>query len=379
MAFIVLHTSDWHIAKPFGQFAPDVAGVLRQARLAACDRLAAVARDGGARHVLVAGDVFDRPSLADRDLRAALVRLQAHADISWHIIPGNHDPATRGGVWERIARLGLPANVVAHLEPRPVEIEPRCWLLPAPLTSRATSTDPTAWMDAAATPEGDLRIGLAHGSVQGFGSEMAASVRIAPDRPALAGLDYLALGDWHGVREIGPRVAYCGTPEPDGYLDNAPGRALLVTLEGRRSPPRIVHRQIGQHMWLKREFEASRLGDLAMLDSEIASLGADAGRTLLSVEVTGRIGMSETQALNARLDDLDARVLHLERKLNRLVPALAADDLERLAEGPVRTLGRALADAAADPDAPGHVVAGRALRHLFDLNEQIASTEGEAR
>jgi DNA repair exonuclease SbcCD nuclease subunit len=380
MPITILHTSDWHIAKPFGQLAPEIRGVLQQARLTACARIAAAALEGGARHVLVAGDVLDRPTLPDRDLRAVLAQMQAHPSLSWHIIPGNHDPAARGGVWERVARLGLPANVLVHLEAKAIEIEPRCWLLPAPLSTRAMSTDPTAWMDAATTPEGDFRIGLAHGSIQGFGSEASASVRIAPDRPRLAGLDYLALGDWHGVREIGPRAAYSGTPEPDGYLDNAPGRVLLVTLEGRHAMPRIEHCEVGEHRWLKRTIAASRLTDLAALETEIEALGAKAARAMVGVEITGRMTMSEASALTARLDRLDARVLHLERRLDQLVLAPADDDLDRLPEGHVRNLGRELSHAAADAAAPGHRVAGRALRHLFELNEQIVdASDGGAR
>ena len=39
-----LHTSDWHIGKPFGRFDAEQAAVLRRARLTAIDRLADTAR-----------------------------------------------------------------------------------------------------------------------------------------------------------------------------------------------------------------------------------------------------------------------------------------------------------------------------------------------
>ena len=68
-------------------------------------------------------------------------------------------------------------------------------VLPAPLTSHAPGRDPTAWMDAAATPPGTLRIGLAHGSVQDFGQSAESAVRISPLRAKSAGLAYLSLGD----------------------------------------------------------------------------------------------------------------------------------------------------------------------------------------
>lgn len=371
MTLSILHTSDWHIGKPFGRLDEGVAAILRHARLRACDRLASAARAGGAGIVLVAGDVFDRPSLADRDLRAPLEQMNVHRDLVWHIIPGNHDPAVAGGIWDRVRRIGLPGNVVLHLESRPVEIAGGAWLLPAPLASKAMSADPTAWMDAAVTPPGALRIGLAHGSIQGFGSEHRASIEIAPDRPKLAGLSYLALGDWHGVREIGARAAYCGTPEPDGFLDNAPGFALQVTFEGAEAPPRIVRREIGEHRWLKRVIDGGRSSDIAGLEAEIEGLGALAKQALLAVEVTGRVTMAEESSLRERLDRLDGRVLHLERQFDRMVPAPAIDDVEQLPEGALRDLAGELAILAADAGDPRRAVAGRALRYLFELGEPV--------
>lgn len=373
MALNILHTSDWHIGKPFGRLDEGVAAILRHARLKACDRLADAARAGGAGIVLVAGDVFDRPSLADRELRAPLEQMNVHRDLVWHIIPGNHDPALAGGVWDRVRRMGLPGNVVLHLEAKPVEIAAGAWLLPAPLAAKAMSVDPTAWMDMAVTPAGALRIGLAHGSIQGFGSEHRASIEIAPDRPKLAGLSYLALGDWHGVREIGARAAYCGTPEPDGFLDNAQGFALLIALEGADAPPRIVRREIGEHRWLKRVIDGGRSSDIAGLEGEIEGLGARAKQALLAVEVTGRVTMTTESDVRQRLDSLDGRVLHLERQFDRMVPAPEADDVEQLPEGNLRDLAGELAVLAGDPANDRRAVAARALRYLFELSEPVSA------
>ncbi len=379
MALRILHTSDWHIGKPFGRFDEGVGAILRHARLKACDRLASAARAGGAGIVLVAGDVFDRPSLADRDLRGPLEQMNVHRDIVWHIIPGNHDPAVSGGIWDRVRRIGVPGNVVLHLESRPMEIAGGAWLLPAPLAAKAMSVDPTAWMDAAVTPPGALRIGLAHGSIQGFGSEHRASIEIAPDRPKQAGLSYLALGDWHGVREIGARAAYCGTPEPDGFHDNAPGFALLVTLEGPEASPRITRREIGEHRWLERVIDGGRSLDIAGLEGEIEGLGSQAKQALLTVEVTGRVTMADESAIRERLGKLDGRVLHLERRFDRMVPAPALDDVEQLPEGALRDLAGELAILAADAGDLRRAVAGRALRYLFELSEPVAVQQsGEA-
>ena len=251
MRFTFVHTADWQIGKRFGAFPPDKAAVLREERLRAVDRVAEAARAAGAAVVLVAGDVFDAETVSDALIGTLLARLKAHPKLSWHLLPGNHDPARAGGVWEAIIGAGLPANVVVHTEPRPAELASGIVLLPAPLTAKSTSRDPTLWMDAAASPAGALRIGLAHGSVQGFGSEGEANVPIDPARVKSAGLAYLALGDWHGTTSISERVWYSGTPEPDSFPDNEPGHALVVTIVGgarRRSnacEPRILPGRAG--------------------------------------------------------------------------------------------------------------------------------------
>ena len=49
-----------------------------------------------------------------------------------------------------------------------------------------------------------------------------ASVAIAPARARDAGLAYLALGDWHGTREIAPATWYAGTPEPEPVEEPRP-------------------------------------------------------------------------------------------------------------------------------------------------------------
>ena len=179
MSFTFVHTGDWHIGRRFGGFPTDVAAALREARLSAIDRVADAARGGRARHVLVAGDVFDGEALPARTVAQALARMAAQAGVVWHLIPGNHDPHRPGGLWERTVRAGLPANVVAHLMPEPVPLEAGVVLLPAPLTGKSAGRDPSHVLDAMPSPPGALRIGLAHGPVQGFGSEGASVVTVA--------------------------------------------------------------------------------------------------------------------------------------------------------------------------------------------------------
>jgi len=118
--------------------------------------------------------------------------------------------------------------------------------------------DVTAWMDSAATPAGVLRIGLAHGSVTSFASEGDATNPIDPRRAKSAGLDYLALGDWHRTLQVGPAAWYAGTLEPDQAGGQEHGTALLVEIAAPGAPPSVTPLTIGTYRWMSRSRRRNR-------------------------------------------------------------------------------------------------------------------------
>lgn len=88
-------------------------------------------------------------------------------------------------------------------------------------------------MDLAPTPPGAVRIGLAHGLIEGLQAQVEEATNpIAADRVQRAQLDYLALGDRHGFLKVDARTWYSGTPEPDHYRYRDAGFVLLVELDG---------------------------------------------------------------------------------------------------------------------------------------------------
>ena len=325
----ILHTADWQIGRLYGSFDPDDAVPLAEARFAAVERLAALASREEVDAVVVAGDVFDAQTVSARSIRRLFNALEGYAG-PWVMIPGNHDAALAESVWTHAARLGaLPSNLHLALEPRVVELPAlRLALLCAPLTQRHTFGDLTEWFDTATTPPGWLRVGVAHGAVQGvLAADIDSANPIASDRAQRACLDYLALGDWHGTRCMDERTWYSGTPEPDRFKANEAGQALLVSLDRPRALPVVRPLDTAQFRWQQRVHALHVSSDLDALIDDLAQAGAN---DVLDLTVTGHVDLAGHVRLQQALGAAEARVRCLRRDLSALQLAPTAADIAAL-------------------------------------------------
>jgi DNA repair exonuclease SbcCD nuclease subunit len=349
----IIHSADWQIGKVFKQFGTKEEA-LRQARLAAIERLGEHAKRNGVRHVLVAGDVYDSEAPNAHTLRAPLERMKPFVDVDWHLLPGNHDPHRPEGVWDRVAQLGLPDNIHLHLAPAPVALDDNSFLLPAPLRRKSEFDDISAWMDTAATPPHSLRIGLAHGSVVNFGSEGEASNPIDPARVVKANLDYLALGDWHRTLQVGPRVWYAGTPEPDRAGSQEQGTALLVEIAGPGATPSVTPLVTGTYRWTTRSERIDGQDALEDLDRRLRN-EPDLSRLILRLKVEGSLPLSVHATFRRRMVDLDAALFNLDIDQSSLAARPTQADLEAIDfDGVLRRsadrLKKVIDDSAAAPE-----------------------------
>jgi DNA repair exonuclease SbcCD nuclease subunit len=372
----LIHTADWQIGKVF-RFVDDATmSLLQQARLEAIGTIGSLAQAHGAETVLVAGDLYDHDGLGDRTLFQPIERMRAQGGLTWHVIPGNHDAHQPNGIWDRVARHGLPDNIRLHLEPAPCPIgEGEAWLLPAPLRRRQTLLDPSAWMNQAETPDGAIRIGLAHGSVTRFGSaDRSQSNYIDPVRPKEARLDYLALGDWHGQRQVGPRCWYAGTPEPDDF-DQPEGAVLLVEIEAAGTLPAVQPLATGRYHWQRQRETIHGADDIAVLDERLRALQPDPGRLLVDLQVEGTLTLADRALFAQRIDrSLRAALCHLRLDDRRLYLAPSPDDLDAIATaGFVRAAAARLKDLADDQADTQREVAAEALMRLFLEHQKLAS------
>lgn len=363
-----LHASDLHLGKPFGGYPEDVRGRLRQARQDVIGKLAGAARQSGAGMVLLAGDSFDQQTPSPTTIRHALNAMRAAEDLTWVLLPGNHDSLAATELW-RVLAADRPDNVVLAVEPTPLAIGDLA-ILPSPCPVRHPGRDLTEWMAEAETGEA-IRIGLAHGGVMDFRSaenkgEGPAGV-IAPDRAQRAGLDYLALGDWHGRLRIGPATWYSGTPEADGFrLDRSAG-GLLVEIAAPGAAAEVTAVSTGSLDWRRIALDLLPGEDAAARYATLLPPIGDRSRTLLDLVASGRASLGQRSALEAGIAATEADFLWHRAELSALHIDHEIADLDLIdTGGALRTAAEELAADSADADTEeARRTAETALARLF--------------
>ena len=343
-----IHTSDWHLGKPFGQFDDDLRGRLREARHSIIERIASKARKFEARLIIVAGDIWDNNAPSSAILRQSLDAMGHQTNLIWALMPGNHDLALDGGLWERITQT-RPNNIHLLLDETPLEVEQGVFLLPAPCRAKDPGRDLTQWMDSAETPDGATRIGVAHGGIREFGVERPHSAIIDPNRVNHAGLDYLALGDWHGAIRINERCWYSGTPEPDRFKRNDSGNSLAVAIKGPQEIPSVEPMSTAQLAWINLDID---LLPEMMPDEFLATClpeGLEQRNALVNVRLRGRATLADRAQWEQAFADLQPSLAFLTYDHTGLEIAYEAEDLDRIDRaGALREAADALKNGATD-------------------------------
>ncbi|OZI66507.1 metallophosphoesterase family protein [Bordetella genomosp. 11] len=365
----VLHTSDWQIGKLFGQFDADDAAILADARFQAVERLAAAAAAHRVDMVLVAGDVFDAQTVTDRTLHRLFNAMAAYGG-PWVLIPGNHDAALSESVWTRAARLdAIPSHVHVCLVAQPLVLPAHgVAILPAPLTQRNTYTDLTEWFAGADTAPGLLRLGMAHGSVQGIlADDIDSPNPIGADRARLGRLDYLALGDWHGYRQIDDRTWYSGTPETDRFRGNTSGHALLVEIDGPGAAPVVTPLATGAYCW---RTETLNLQVPSDVDDAVSRLQAFGAKDVVQLDCSGQVDLDGYRRLQQAIGQARGATRALLADLSALSLRPTEQDIEGLqADG---YLGEVIAVLRGEQDGPDNQVARDALALLAGILDRRA-------
>ncbi len=366
-----LHTGDWQI----GMRAAHVGAAgtrVREERLSAARRVIEAARREGAEFLVVCGDTFEDNGV-DRVLVQKVADILGGFGGPVYVIPGNHDPFMPGSVWEHPAWRSSD-NVCVLREATPTEVSGGT-LFPCPARERHSGKDPTAWIAAAASR--GIRVGLAHGTVEGVYQE-EPDYPVPRDAAVRAGLDYLAIGHWHSTATYPAadgtlRMAYAGTHETTKFGERDSGNVLIVEIAGPGASPAVTAVRTGGLAWPVIEEEVREPGELARLRQRIEAL-ENPGATLLDLRVAGLLCAQDRDELAHLEQILASRFLFGRIDATRLRPSPSDDSwIAGLPAGALRSAAtrlRELADPACAgprPEGASPEVACRALLDLYAL------------
>lgn len=369
----LIHTADVHLDAP-NQALGERAGDHRTKIRAAFERVVDLTLERRAQALIIAGDLFDSARPGKRTVDFAFQRLarlaEASPPVEVFVLPGNHDCWAEDCVYASAVARALPEHVHVLGGTEPVSIPlPHLDLTvhgcahlcdrdgQRPLTGMAPST------------ETRLNVAVAHGSFE-RGDIQDDSGMFSAEEIAQSGMDYLALGHWHGYSEhsAGHAIAINpGSPEVLGFGRREPGAPVEVTLtEGGVSTERVPVSVLRAD-----ELEID-VADVTGTEDIIGRIAERADpHTLLEVNLVGLAGAGVV--IDAQeVEDALAEVFYAFRVEADFHPALGDLDSQhfdpRLALGKFVELARERVEVArAEGDGRAQRIAERALALGFAL------------
>jgi DNA repair protein SbcD/Mre11 len=244
----LLHLADVHIGHEFKSLG-EAGREQREQLLATFERVCRLGVEREVDATLIAGDLFDRQVVGAASLArvACALELLTAARIPVVILPGTHDPDVEGGVW----RTWSPqAGVTVLTEAAPLALlEDLDLAVHGAIGAGAKLGKRLAgWADEERL---GLNVGMVHGSLPMPGlTDSSPEQPLDPSAIEASGMDYVALGHWHGMAEHrfgGVTAAYPGSPEPVAFDQRGAGNVLIVELGGKRpvvEPVRVGRRTL---------------------------------------------------------------------------------------------------------------------------------------
>lgn len=321
-----IHTADWQLGMTRAFLNVDAQARFSEARIETIRKIGHLAEEESCPFVVVCGDVFETNHVERQVIVRALDAMAGTPDVTFYLLPGNHDPLNASSVFRSKTFLGrCPSNVVVLDKSGVVDLSIGVQIVAAPWTSKRPLEDLVARAIPAEPSEESVRIVVGHGAVDTLSPD--------PDNPALihlGGLDaaiagqrvqFAALGDRHSTMPVGDsgRVWYSGAPEPTAHREIDPGNVLIVDVD--TSEVSVTPHAIGVWKFLTLEFDLRNEGDLDELESTLDNLD-DKSTSIVQLILVGQISLGEKIRLDTLLDhfsDLFASLNTWERHTDLVV------------------------------------------------------------
>ncbi|MEA2676863.1 MAG: repair protein SbcD/Mre11 [Chloroflexota bacterium] len=289
----ILQMADVHLGARHDDLGP-IAAAQRERQFAAFARAVDLALTEKVDLVLICGDLFDSNSQPRRSVERAAAELSKlvarHVPVV--VIPGTHDCYEPGSIY-RVFDLAEMAGAAADSGLVTVLTDGRrqadftqlgvsvlSHVFPAKRAAESPLIAIRGDVEAARADgprAGNWLIGMIHGSIAQPGRFEHDEVIVTDEEIAQSGLDYLALGHVHSVRDGragNVSWAYSGAPEPVALDQDGAGQVLLVNLEERdgQRVVRVEPRPVGKTRFRKLEVDGATVASQAALAAQLREL-----------------------------------------------------------------------------------------------------------
>jgi len=329
----IFHTSDIHLGMKFSAY-PEVQDELIEARFRTLERLVAIANNHKCHMFVIAGDLFDKPSVAKKDVIRAADILKDFEGSVVTILPGNHDYILQGqkDLWD-LFREHTGDNVIILGERREYDLTPydiNVIVYACPCFSKHSDTNATGWIKRIDNSD-FYHIGIAHGALEGVSPDFDRRFYPMRKEELLSkGLDLWLLGHTHIPYPPEPerftRIFYGGTPEPDGFDCDHGGNAWLLTLNEERQI-NATKIKTGQYVFSHDDVSIEGMEDIKVFINRYKDV--DLSHTLLKLRISGRIDQDEREALLAQIERLRKELFYPMIDMDGLIDRITPEVIDR--------------------------------------------------
>ncbi len=363
-----VHTADWQLGMRRHFLGPGPQDRFSQDRLEAVAAIGRLAGEVGAVGIVVAGDVFDDNQVDRQTVLRAIEVLRGFPDVPVLLLPGNHDPFDAGSVFTRPEfRESCPPHVQVVTDHTPIHLGEGVEVVGAPWPVKRPLRNPALDVLDDLEPSSGTRVLLAHGGVDAVGGDFDQT-GVLPLAELEAAIDdqrvqFVALGDRHSATDVGVtgRIWYPGAPEPTAYVEQDPGKALVVEVED--GAVRVERRHIGRWTFRQQVFDVAGGADL---ETVLRWLDAprDKPHTIAKIALRGTLTLAERTRLESALEAAATTYAALEswERHQELTTTPDQEDLDAMEVGgfvadAVAELREVAAGAGEDAEAAGDALA----------------------
>jgi DNA repair exonuclease SbcCD nuclease subunit len=301
-----IHTADWQLGMTRHFLSEESQARFSEARVESIRAIGQVAQAEECAFVVVGGDVFETNHVDRQVIVRALDAMGATPDITFYLLPGNHDPLDASSVFtsDTFTRHA-PDNVVVLDRETSVDVGDGVRIIAAPWTSKKPLTDLVDRAISDAPPTDGISIAVGHGAVDVLSPDAAdpALIHLTALEEAIGEgmIQYVALGDRHSTTDVGKtgKVWYSGAPEPTAFTEVDPGNVLVVTIDGEDTV--VVPRQIARWRFSDIEFDLQSGADIDLVGDTLAGI-EDKATTIVRLSLVGEVSLADKARLDAVLE-----------------------------------------------------------------------------